>query len=505
MKAPVTKLPPMSAKTAVLAIFLFPGFAVAQDPESSRNGLSERVLEVPILVEDLTTSQPAGLVPVTGALGNLELRKALVVDTIAPSSPAVNDLWIDASAGGNYRTCIYTGTSWVETDGSGEPCGTIYERVLEVAVTGSGSGTLFSLPGGIACTGNCSHPFTLGEAVQLFAVPGPDSLFLGWSGCSTELASNISVLMEQDRFCSAWFATSVGIPTTNWSSSYTLYYDFDSIYAAGSTSAAPLVPNLGTAGSTCDLRQYGSNLPLVLSSQAQQGGYSLNVQSSTNGVNQRLGVRMQNDAVNGSCDIARTGNPGTDYGTFSYHARFLPRPNTEAGATLSRVSETANGGPGGWAFEWQESGTIVGRVWNGSTQSSLASAPGACPVYEWCVVSLVFDDTLDTFCLYVDGAVAACTGVTTVTEAPTGTAAYFRFGYSSNSSKLDGLIDESGLRLGAAYDAQAVCRICSCGIDGSLCSCDPQQTQLYAAGDGTGLNETQCGSCALPACDASAP
>ena len=495
----------MSSKTFVLALFLSPGLAVAQDPETSRYGISERALEVPILVEDLTTSQPAGLVPVTGALGNLELRRALVVDTIAPSSPQVNDLWIDASAGGNYRTCIFTGSGWVETDGSGESCGTIYQRMLDVALTGSGTGTLFSLPGGIACGDACSHPFTLGEAVELFAVPGPDSLFLGWSGCSNELSPHISVLMEDDRLCSAWFATSIGIPTTNWSNTYTLYYDFESLFAAGTTSAAKLVPNLGTAGATCDLRQYGANLPMVLTSEAQEGNFSLNMASSPNGVNQRLGVRMQNDAVNGSCDIARTGNPGTDYGTFTYHSRFLPRLNTESGATLSRVSETANGGPGGWAFEWQESGTIVGRVFTGATQSAVASAPGICPAGVWCVVSLVFDDNLDTFCLYVNGSVAACTAVTTVSEAPTGTTAYFRFGYTNSSSKFDGLIDESGLRLGAAYSAEEACRVCSCGIDGSLCSCDPQLTHLYAAGGGNGLNQTQCGSCSLPACNASAP
>lgn len=481
------------------AIFLALLLSFAGLPE-----LTPRALAAPILVEDLSSAHPSGLVPVTSGSGNIELRRAIVVDTIAPSNPEINDLWIDASAGGNYRTCIYTGSLWIKTDGSGVTCGTIHQRTLVVGAAGSGSGTVFSLPGGIACGDDCSHLYTFGEVVQLYAVPDPESLFLGWSGCSNDTSAVISVLLDEDRSCIAEFATSVGIDTEDWSADYTLYYDFEEVFSPGSASAAKLVPNWGTGGSACDLRQYGSNLPLVLSANAQQGARSIQLASLGGGVNQRLGVRTQNDAVNGSCDIARLGAPGSDYGSFSYHSRFRPQLNAESGANISRISEIANGGPGGWAFEWMENGAIVGRAWNGSSQSSVVS-PSLCSVGSWCVVSLVFDDDLDTFCLYVNGAVTACTAIPTITDPPTGTLAYFRLGNSANSSKLDGLVDESGLRLGTAYSAEEVCRVCSCGIDGSLCSCDPLTSSLYAAGSGSGLNASQCGSCALPACDSVAP
>lgn len=489
----------MSSKAALLVLLLASGVRDALASE-----LAQRTLEVPILVEDLTTSQPAGLVPVTGALGTLELRRAIVVDTLAPSNPAINDLWIDSSAGGMYRTCIYTGSGWVQTDGSGESCGTIFERTLMVASSGSGLGTLFTLPSGIACGADCVQGFTLGEVVQLFAVPDADSVFLAWSGCSSELATSITLLMEEDRSCTAQFATAVGIAAADWSPSYTLYYDFDSLLAASPDSALKLVANQGTAGNSCDLRQYGSNLPLVLSASSQQGGYSLNLQSTSNGINQRLGVRMQSDPANGSCDAARLGNPGPSYGTFTYHVRFRPELNNEPGATISRVSEVANGGPGGWAIEWQETGAVIGRAFNGNSQSALVSE-NICPAGAWCVASLVFDDTLDTFCLYVNGAAAGCTGLSNVSEPPSGSSAYYRFGNASNGSKLNGLVDESGLLLAVPYDAESVCRVCSCGIDGSLCSCDPIFTDAYAAAGGEGLNTSQCGSCQLPACDLAAP
>lgn len=484
----------------VLALVLGSASALLADPE-----VGPRTLAQPILVEDLSTAQPAGLVPVTGALGTLELRRAMMVDTLAPSNPEVNDLWIDSSAGGKYRTCIFTGSGWVETDGSGAYCGTIQQRTLVVSLAGSGGGAVFSLPGGIACGDQCARPFTYGEAVQLYAIPAAESLFLGWSGCSASKASPIAVLMEDDRSCVATFATSIGIATADWSPGYDLYFDFEEVFAAGSATASKRVPNLGIAGPACDLRQYGSNLPLGLSEIAQQGGYSIHLASLGGGVNQRLGVRMVSDSVNGSCDAARLGAPGADYGSFSYHSRFRPQLNTESGATMSRISEVANGGPGGWAFEWQENGVIVARAWDGPNPTALVSPNGMCAAGAWCVVSLTFDDALDTFCLYVNGQAAACAPQGTVTDPATGTLAYFRFGNSANSSKLDGLIDESGLRLGVAYTAQEACRVCSCGIDGSLCACDPLQPQLFAAGGGAGLNASQCGSCELPACDQGAP
>lgn len=492
---------PKKAILLVLPLFLsFAGLAAGQSPE-----LNPRALVAPILVEELSTAHPSGLVPVTSGSGNIELRRAIVIDTIAPSQPEINDLWIDASAGGNYRTCIFTGSLWIETDGSGVTCGTVHQRTLIVSPTGSGTGVVFSLPGGIACGDDCEDLYTLGEVVQLYAVPGPDTLFLGWSGCSNAHDPIISVLLDEDRLCQATFATSIGVASADWSAGYDLYFDFETVFSPGSASAAKLIPNLGTGGAGCDLRQYGSNLPLQLSNNAQQGSRSVQLNSLGAGVNQRLGVRTQTDAVNGSCDIARLGNPGPDYGSFTYHSRFRPQLNTETGANISRISEVANGGPGGWAFEWMENGGLVGRAFNGSSQSAVVSSTMLCPAGSWCVVSLTFDDALDTFCLYVNGNVSACTGISNISEPATGTLAYFRFGNSSNSSKLDGLIDESGLRLGTAYSAAQVCRVCSCGIDGSLCSCDPLNPGLYAAGSGTGLNVAQCGSCSLPACDSAAP
>lgn len=57
-------------------------------------------------------------------------------------------------------------------------------RRVTVQTTGAGSGTIASSPAGIACGATCSGLF-LGD-VTLTAVPGPDSVFAGWStACGT--------------------------------------------------------------------------------------------------------------------------------------------------------------------------------------------------------------------------------------------------------------------------------------------------------------------------------
>ena len=51
--------------------------------------------------------------------------------------------------------------------------------------SGSGTGTVTSIPAGISCGQSCSADFKLGAQVVLTAQPGPDSRFIGWSGpCS---------------------------------------------------------------------------------------------------------------------------------------------------------------------------------------------------------------------------------------------------------------------------------------------------------------------------------
>src|SRR5262249_7990532 len=87
--------------------------------------------------------------------------------------------------------------------------------------------------------------------------------------------------------------------------------------------------------------------------------------------------------------------------------------------------------------------------------------------------------------LYVDGGQVASTAM------PTATVRDVPF-YLGENSSWSGLLDEcffANLELAAA----SVCRICSCGLRGELCTCTGT---AYAS---TGRNATSCNSCTLPA------
>jgi hypothetical protein len=55
-------------------------------------------------------------------------------------------------------------------------------KMLSVALTGGGSGTVTSSPSGINCGATCAASFDTGTQIALTAAPASDSTFTGWSG-----------------------------------------------------------------------------------------------------------------------------------------------------------------------------------------------------------------------------------------------------------------------------------------------------------------------------------
>jgi hypothetical protein len=97
--------------------------------------------------------------------------------------------------------------------------------------------------------------------------------------------------------------------------------------------------------------------------------------------------------------------------------------------------------------------------------------------------------------LYVNGALAA-TGSSGITLATTTTPWEIS---DAGASYVWGQVDECFVT-NVALSAASVCRICSCGLDGALCTCNG------TAFTTTGRNATACGACTLPAdCSAAAP
>jgi len=104
------------------------------------------------------------------------------------------------------------------------------QHVLLVSVTGSGTGAISTIPGGVACSysgttasGTCSASFVSGTIVTLTATPAGSHTFAGWSGDCAGTGS-CQVTMSQARSVTATFTalyqltvTGSGTYFSNWS------------------------------------------------------------------------------------------------------------------------------------------------------------------------------------------------------------------------------------------------------------------------------------------------
>ncbi len=116
-----------------------------------------------------------------------------------PSGVAVGaggDVYVTS---GNYEN----GAVYVFGPGDASPT-----RLLTVAKSGAGSGTVASSPPGLRCGSACTGEFNEGSNVSLTATAPPGSKLAGWSGCDSELTANTcQVTMGADRSVSAEFET----------------------------------------------------------------------------------------------------------------------------------------------------------------------------------------------------------------------------------------------------------------------------------------------------------
>lgn len=124
---------------------------------------------------------------------------------------------------------------------------------------------------------------------------------------------------------------------------------------------------------------------------------------------------------------------------------------------------------------------------------------GTSALNTWGHYAGVFDDTGDTIAAYMNGVAGSTAAVSSLTE----NARPFYVGGDGTNHDVVGRIDECWVYAGALA-AASICRICSCGLSGSLCKCGSGVSATAFAT--TGRNGDSCGSCALPAnCSAAAP
>ncbi|WP_281184610.1 CARDB domain-containing protein [Trichlorobacter lovleyi] len=140
----------------------------------------------------------------------------------------------DGSGGGGGRIAIYYGSNSLPTanilasGGTGRAgasnsnggAGTVYLSMntmpLILTKSGLGTGTITSLPAGIACGATCSSQFATNSTVTLTATPDTGSIFTGWSGACSGL-DTCSVTMDAAKTVTATF-DQLAVPTVSVSS-----------------------------------------------------------------------------------------------------------------------------------------------------------------------------------------------------------------------------------------------------------------------------------------------
>ncbi|MBL8923679.1 MAG: hypothetical protein JNJ54_32795 [Myxococcaceae bacterium] len=122
--------------------------------------------------------------------------------------PAANSVFSGWSGGGCSGTgmCIVNVTGPVTVTASF----TLDQVALTVTPTGTGAGTVTSVPAGINCGTDCSELFTTGTVVTLTATPAMGSTFAGWSGGGCTGTGTCVVTMNAASTVTATFSCSAG-------------------------------------------------------------------------------------------------------------------------------------------------------------------------------------------------------------------------------------------------------------------------------------------------------
>ncbi|MDP3237957.1 MAG: fibronectin type III domain-containing protein [Myxococcales bacterium] len=81
---------------------------------------------------------------------------------------------------------------------------------LSVVKTGTGMGTVTSVPAGISCGTDCSETLPAGTMVVLTAAPATGASFMGWTGCTSTTTTSCTVALASTRTVTAAFGLLAG-------------------------------------------------------------------------------------------------------------------------------------------------------------------------------------------------------------------------------------------------------------------------------------------------------
>jgi lysophospholipase L1-like esterase len=161
------------------------------------------------------------------------------------------------------------------------------------------------------------------------------------------------------------------------------------------------------------------------------------------------------------------------------------------------------GATGGWYLDTHNADATHTSVAFGVGPSGPATvqattAAGTLPLDTWAHVVGRFDNAGGQGQIFVNGQASGAAA----SQGGFGTApGAFSLSQSVGGYAWDGQLDECFVTA-RVLTAAEICRVCSCGVNGTLCTCDAATPPSYLT---TGRNAGTCGACALPACNAPPP
>lgn len=184
------------------------------------------------------------------------------IATLSPDLTSYTDATVDAGAAYCYRVRAFNGAGY--SDYANVACASApLSYSLAVVRSGTGSGTVTSLPTGITCGTDCSEPYPGGIAVTLGAAAAAGSTFDGWSGGGCGGTGSCGLTLTANTLVTAAFSAVVSAPSsvllrvsragkgsgsvTSAPAGIVCGGDCTEPYAAGSSVTLTAAPDLGSA------------------------------------------------------------------------------------------------------------------------------------------------------------------------------------------------------------------------------------------------------------------
>ena len=282
----------------------------------------------------------------------------------------------------------------------------------------------------------------------------------------------------------AGVTTNVGVITSipSWTSYMTAVWNLDQ--ASGATRTGD-----GSCGTTCNLSD--NNTVSQSTSIKIEGTASADLTGSTNYLS------CANATCGSSLGTASSGGTG---GSISFGCWGYPTTASLLYKYQLLGRATAATGSPSTGYELDISGNLssVPAIVTCIIDSTIATKSFTTPASSaWVHVGCVFNDSTNVLTPYTEGAAGTTASPTSIT---TNTADFYVGKIQSTSganggNDFAGNIDECFVVKGQALSSASMCRICSCGVDGSFCKTSSIDTSAWSD---KGRNAMFCSSCTLP-------